>query len=612
MTATAAELWRVWESSEALRPQDYDADIVDQVRAVLVRGGHSGSGALTDELDHARWAARDLIHALAPVVASFAGMQRDLLRLLERIGASSGTEDNLRVQYEFIEGDPIDESLADFRETVQQIESVLLQLRPLSFDNRHAFAPVLHRYASDEWIEEFVAITATDRRTWQFATGVTDTVRTGDPRVDARADRVITLVRDVLTMLATVSDDTRSLRTPRSSPENTPDADLLGEIVQAATDFWPLTTASAVHRWADGIADGTLTASDRDLAAVDTWLDGFEAGDPQQVSIERTVDALTDILSLPTWGKRHELYSAWIATQLDRAVDSRFEFVVREGALRFPFRETLLAHLDTADGPVDLWCEMRSAATGTLSGGRKANIQPDYRLCRPPAGAASAGSTLAAVEVKQYKAAAASRHGATLRDYVVNLPGATVFMVGHGPLGGRVAEAVPAADRSRARVHPEVRVGRPRESADFRAAFAQLFPKPAATWPSRIELTWSSTADLDLYVCDGNQTTSYQQPSSTHSSLRRDVRSGGTEVIDLHPEAHGPLEVWVQVFSGGSLRTAAPVLTFFAEDEPLLELSPSHEPTGTNRSRWDVGRIHDDGRIAPSDQSRVRGGAGAR
>ena len=611
MTATAAELWCGWERSGALRPQDYDADIVEHARSVLVRGGHSASGPIPAALDRAGWTARDLIHTFAPILASFTGMQRDLLRLLERVGASSGTEDNLRVQYEFAEGDLLDESLAAFRETVRRTEAVLLQLRPIAFDARHAFESVLHRHMSNRWIDEFVATTGATRFTWQFSSGVPDPVRTGDPRVDVRADRVIALVREVLSMLAAVADDAGSLPFPRGRHSREPEQDPLGQMVMAARDLWPLATASAVHRWTTRIANGTLTATDELLAAVEAWLDGFEAAALQETTIEQTVDDLTDVLSLPMWGRRHDLYSAWIATQLDRAVDSRFEFVVHNGALRFPFRETLLAHLDTADGPVELWCELRSPATGPLSGGRKANIQPDYRLLRASSGAARE-RTVAAVEVKQYKAAAGTRHGATLRDYVANLPGATVFLVGHGPLGRNVAGAVPTADRGRAQVHPDVRVGRPVESAGFRADFGGLFPKPPAVCASRIELTWAPTIhDLDLHVSGGGQATSYQEPVTTHSTLRGDERDGGPEVIDLHPGAQTSLEVRVHVYSRASLHAAAPVVTFFAGEERLLELQPSSDLSSASERWWNVGHIDPTGRITPSGQSRVRGGPGA-
>ncbi|WP_163544711.1 hypothetical protein [Occultella kanbiaonis] len=603
MRSTAAELWGEWERSGVLRPQDYDTDIADYVRALLVRGGHFEPDPVSRTMDRAGWTARDLLRALAPVVASFTGMQRDLLRLLERVGASSGTKDDLRIMYEFVEGDPIDESLAAFRERVRRIEKVVIQLQPLSFDSSHAFDSALRNYHSSEWIEEFVAVGgATDWGRWKFADGVPEPARTGDPRVDERAERVIAMVRRVLARLEGIGEDVITVRDWMYAHDEVLKQDpVLGQIITAATDNWPLSVTSAAQRWTAGIAQGTITASDEFLEELDDWLAGFESGDLEDAMVERSVDDLTDILSLPTWGKRHELYSAWIATQLDRAVDSRLEFVVTEGAVRFPFHETLLAHLDSSDGPVELWCEVRSPAAGALSGGRKSNIQPDYRFQCTADGA----TTVAAVEVKQYKAAAATRHRGTLRDYVGNLPGATVFLVAHGPLGDGVIDAVPEHDRGRARVHPNVRVGQPRESAAFRADVARLLPPPTPPRPTRIELRWSTTVhDLDLHVRGGDQETSFQTPATAHSTLREDARDGGPAIINILPDADGPLEVRVHVYSPETLGDADPVVTFFAHDARLLELVPADELAGAGERWWNVASIDDAGRLALSSQSR--------
>lgn len=605
MQSTAAELWRSWERSGTLRPQDYDSDVADHVRRTLARQGHDGVDRIDRALDDAGWTTRDLLHTLAPLVTSFAGMQRDLLRLLQRVGAASGTQENLRVQYEFVEGDIIDESLADFRERVSRIESVIVQLRPLSFSTSHAFHSPLRQHSTSEAMDELVTISgSTSWETWRFLEGVPDPAPTGNLQVDARAERVIILVRRVLERLDSVGVDTLAAREWMGAHHHEREQDpALAQVISAAIDFWPLSTAAAVYRWTSGIIAGTIAASDEFLAELDAWLDRFEEGEAEEEVTERTVQDFLDILALPSWGKRHELYSAWITTQLDLAVDARLEFVVTDGALRFPFHATLLAHLPTAHGSVELWCEVRSPATGELHGGRRRGIQPDYRFQRA-ADEISDRTTVAAVEAKQYKSPAATKHGGTLRDYVANLPGATVLLVAHGPLGVDVIDAVPESDHDRVRVHPDVRVGRPRESARFRADIARLFPPPA-TRPTRIELRWSPTvADLDLHVHDGNEETSYGSPVTAHSTLRSDERNGGPEVVDIRPDSDGALGVRVHVYSSGTLRDAAPVVTFFRGTDPVLSLTPTDEFTQGGERWWSVARIDNAGRMTASAQSR--------
>ena len=130
MLSTAAELWEAWVRSRTLRPQDYDRDVADRVQEELTRQGYDASGPLAAAMQRAKWTPRDLLHALAPLLASFAGMHRDLLRLLERAGATSGQGENLRLVYQFAENDAFDESLAAFREYTRRAEVFAIHVQP--------------------------------------------------------------------------------------------------------------------------------------------------------------------------------------------------------------------------------------------------------------------------------------------------------------------------------------------------------------------------------------------------------------------------------------------------------------------------------------------------
>lgn len=608
MWSTAAELWRAWVQARVLRPQDYDSDVAAHVRKLLSLPVYCrGVTSIPTAMERANWTARDLIHALAPLVSSFSGMQRDLLSLLERVGASSGTGESIRVVYEFDEGDVIDDALAAFRERLRRIEQVVVHLQPWLFLPDHAWNFPIWDFRSWEWIQGAIADSEAEHADgWRFASGVPDPSPTGDERVDDAARRTIALVRYTLTRLEGIGATKSDLRQwlYDSSPEIELDPELR-DIAQAATDYWPLSVASAVHGWTAGIAEGTTSASERTLEALDSWLESLKSPEAEELTVEQVVAELTDVLSLPEWGKRHELYSAWIATQLDRALHSRLEFVVTDGALRFPFKPTLLAHLDPPSGDFTLWSEVRSPGAGELGGGRKAGVQPDYRFQR-----VSDGTTVAAIEVKQYKAPAASRHSVTMRDYVRSLPDATVFLVAHGPLGRGILNAVPDPDR--ALLHPDVRPDRTRQTAAFRHDIADLFPAPPSS-PTRIELGWSQRVqDLDLHVSVGAVETSWRTPTTRHSALRGDRFDGGPEVIDLAPGLGELLAVGVFVYSSGTLAEAAPAVRFLHGDDVVLELVPADQVLGSSERWWTVALIDESGRVVPSADSRVLRSIGGR
>ena len=602
MQSTAAELWREWVTTKAMRPQDYDIDLVEHLRRRL-----GGSGAIESQMDDAGWTPRDLVHALAPMVQSFVGMQRDLLRLLARVGAVSGTGDNIRIAYEFHEDDVLDESLAAFRERVRRMEQTITMVTPLVFKQSFAFKPPILHHGNYDWGREHVeSLGGKDR--WLFADDLPrpEPAPTGNADVDVLVTRMMHLVRRALDALDALGPDMESVELKVRGRRDPDVDDSMIELYFATTDYWPLYVVSMAHGWADAVRAGDEVPKET-LSQVSAWLDKFDSSEPEPIENERLVSEFSDILSLPEWGKRHELYSAWITTVIDQALDERLDFVVTDGVLRFPFQDTLLAHLDSLSGQLEFRCEMRSNATGLVGGGRKGAIQPDYRFLRT--GEDAKFGTLAAVEVKQYKRAATTSHRKTLHDYVTNLPAAVVFIVGHGALGNDLTSLLTAGGEHRASVHENVRIGRRREVESFRTELASLLPKPApaSNWPTRVELRWSTRIDdLDLHVTDGESETSYRCPASDHSVLRTDVKHGGdVEIVDFVPDTRMSLAVHVHVFSSGTLHEAEPVLTFFNCDGVMLSLVPIDLGTVGKSVWWDVARVDANGRVTPTEQSRL-------
>lgn len=429
MLTTAAELWKTWTDAGVLRPQDYDKDISDFVSVGL---GGTRTSDIVEALVQARWTPRELLHAIAPAVASFSGMMQDLLALYAKVGARAGTGENLRIRYEFDKSDPLDHMLAHFREQAALASRAARRsATQLVFDGVHAFRGPAQPLASWERAQELIG--THDPRDWPFAQRVPSPATTGDETADlvlARWAAVVNAVVDVLTELGSTTGETSDWLRQNDPARET----LEGAVAQAATDFWPMANFAALHALADSVRDGE--AEQDSVEQVAAWLDGFW-------SVEDTkslVNDVTDLLSLPTWGRRHELYSAWIAAQLDQALGpGRLEFVVVGGVLRFPFKATKLADFVIADGAVELWCEVRSDLADPVGKKRTGGIQPDYRVVQ--FGADPVVGTLLAVEAKQYLRSSPAQHVEALTDYAAGLPHATVLIVGHGVLGPHRASA---------------------------------------------------------------------------------------------------------------------------------------------------------------------------
>jgi hypothetical protein len=530
---------------------------------------------------------------------SFSGMLQDLLSLYERVGARTATGENLRISYEFVEGEPFDVLLSSFREQVADVHSAVRKLvTPLSFGPEFAFQSPISDMVDWERVSELFG--PGDPRTISLPRTAPRPTPTGAPHADEVIERGLRVVDSVFAMLAS-GGPTIGEAIARLWRQGEPsEADVEQAVVQAAADWWPLSTTVALHGFAGVVRQGRGRPGLVD--DVDAWLDNFVSADP----IEVTVDRLVDVLSMPSWGMRHELYAAWIATQFNQALPTdRLTFVVVNQTLRFPFKATQVATVHAADAVYELWCEIRSDLLDAF-GNRVRGIQPDYRVLRRNRDGSSA--TVLAVEVKQYRSADANKHGKVLAMYAAGLPDADVFLVGHGPIGD-ARRHVPQTDRDRTKVFEHVRPGRNADAAAFRAALAELLPPPPL--PERVELTWDGRIyDLDLHLRIDGETINWQKPSGGGGKLRADAFHGGPEVIDLATDVNASIDVEVHLYSCEvtSVLAAQPRVTITWVGGEVNDLRPPKVlPPGEER-RWVVCRVERDGTVTPSGDTTVVSG----
>lgn len=284
------------------------------------------------------------------------------------------------------------------------------------------------------------------------------------------------------------------------------------------------------------------------------------------VNIEDDVKQLVDLLSLPVWGKRHEMYSAWVLTEIVAAFGfDRVRVHVADSVLAFSFAGSHIATVSTVEGPVELWAELRSAYATPVGRGRSAAIQPDYRLSRAPVTAA--GSALLAIECKQYRRSVRKNVADALADYTGGLPNAQVLIASHGKVSDAVMDKLTPDQRGRSVAVSGLRPNSGAPNDLFRTSVANALParqpepeqlgeiSPAT--PLTITLDWAKAGvDLDLYawLCwpDGsNQVISFRNPAAPRVWLDDDVQDGsGPECITVTSPVT-QLVVWVHAFRDG-------------------------------------------------------------
>lgn len=183
---------------------------------------------------------------------------------------------------------------------------------------------------------------------------------TGAAKLDHVIERWVTTIEGVLEPMHLLDRDLQEVWHGLEDGGLPPD---LAQVLRGmASDVWPQMALECAHGLACAVREGRVAPGEDLLAAIEAWLWTFDAADAPQAAIDRLIREFTDVLSMPMWGRRRELYSDWVVTQIDEVLErSRLVFDLHQGTLRFPFNPAEIASVETADGPFELWSVQRSS-----------------------------------------------------------------------------------------------------------------------------------------------------------------------------------------------------------------------------------------------------------
>jgi hypothetical protein len=341
-------------------------------------------------------------------------------------------------------------------------------------------------------------------------------------------------------------------------------------LYQPETDFWASSFLQVATVAAEEIGEGRKRVTPQFLSDFSGQLDAIQRTE----RVQEWQEVLRELLNLPIWQRRHELYAVWVGSQIVEALDDiEAIFHAEGGVLEFPFSGAHLATF-TAPGPATFmfWTELRSPLAVKVESGRR-NIQPDYRIVRLPY--LPVANTVLIVECKQYRRSSTRGFSQALNDYATGCPNAHVLLVNNGPIGAGVYTSIMPgyADRTDAIAH-----FRPDDFETkklFRALVRKVVLGNRIKVPNvdptnehhtslAIRLNWErELSDLDLIVgcksLEGDAepcTISYQNPGNFQAwpwlHLEGDIRSGpGEEIVRAARWANAVYDVYVQNFTDG-------------------------------------------------------------
>jgi hypothetical protein len=585
---TGHDLWSNLVERAGLDLRNYDSSVADDFRCHLRL---DETEEISSQLERKNIGPEAVLAGFFRVLQPFTQIYNGILRLIENIGLSEG-EENLLIQFDFGLGKELKLDLENFR---KQIERWRNAVRSISIErwnsNRlwdlwEAFGsyvgydqaledsriqPWVEQYRAGIWPEIDLEPPAFDNpelndyvaRAWSIRRSMIEAARQAGPLTSdlsrygfARAE--IAVMDGYVEVTDEVGGTLRSLH----------------------SDHWAESLAAKVYARADEArSDDSLSSKlIEDLRGV------LDTPPPEHRDVETAIREIEELLSLPIWKFRYELYSIWVLTRITDALGGteKLRFSLEGNVFHIPFKAARIAILETVEPAVSVWSEVRFPLANPRGKGRKHGIQPDYSLTtdsqEPPEKA------FVLVECKQYLRSAPQSFTDVVLDYTDGQPEALVMLVNYGPINRSVGDNLPPPVQSRTSL---IEYFRPLQPGSLRKFDENLrdqvsrhsrerMAKPEFSWPddtdpsavglykAEIELRWRERpTDLDLYVFlpleEGIESVSYSNKGSMEHwpwlALAQDVTQG-----------HGPEVVRIKDALGGYYRVA---VNLFSKDAPL-------------------------------------------
>jgi hypothetical protein len=582
--STAADAWRHLVTTAGLDPDGYDEPLAIALTDGEGLGLRAGRN-IADELERLGITIEDFLAAFFRAMRPYGEMLRDLLDLFTEAGAQFG-EHNLAVEFDFGKGNDLGFDVEQFRqwlawwrrasesfqETRWSQEGLWNLVRLLRRgEPSHSGSPEFR-----QWRSEY-----REQRCWP--TTHVSLPSSGDAELDELLRRAWRLWETVMRHCAEKSRDRDDLAQQWRVGWNREDRE------STEDDNWPIDVLGALDSdlWPASLLEGILSTSqqvrvaqggDLPLPELKAQLHELFASVPAaSVQREALVLEWQAYLDLPLWKRRHELYSAWVSTQiLGATLPAPRRIHSDDGVLRFAFSGSHVASLPTFDPAVHLFAELRSPlAQRPVGFGRKARIQPDYTLLADPI--TSKQSAFLVVECKQYKRASRKNFLAALIDYAAGRPNAEVVLVNYGAVQVKWLDETPSEVRKRLHLIGDFRPGSEGSIDRFReiiravleerdssgqttpsVSMLSMLPESSDPALRRVTLKWDIGGDLDLHLSFHGrdwQEVYFSRRGSLNESpwmeLDADVRSGpGREEVQIARAMPGEYRCLVHDYSG--------------------------------------------------------------
>ena len=420
MIKSSVELWRELSTIAEFEDVAYD----EELKNTIARSLHLAPDRIANGLHEKSIPVERLLTVFLDALKPFSSMMGDLLRTYELAGAKSNNN-NIKIEFDF-DSVPKQYGLEAFKNyvsIVQERTDVKTKLRSpwllLQYLGRFDHGSLNHKknrsYPREiqKWLDAYNNDILPEHLPpfpiIRYNKGLSD---------------ILSIVEESLQRYRTEYDPSKglykSLRIARDKYDTNfwwAESDhWLGRFVEI---FYEIT--SYYHNSLKGI-------SESETAYYESILHDMNV--VEIVTEKEKYDAICEILDMPFWKHRYEMYSAWVFTCIvDSFADLGISYNVVDRVLQFKFSGALLATLSVFDVQFEIWDEKRFEADNLTGKGRKKHIQPDYSIIQK---GAESDVSCVLIECKQYKRPKNKNFADAINDYARACSDAKVFLVNYG------------------------------------------------------------------------------------------------------------------------------------------------------------------------------------
>lgn len=590
----SAQLWS--KLSELAHFEDTAYDL--ELKTTIAKELNLDSDSIEEGLRKSSISVEKLLITVLDALKPFSQMMSDLLRTYETAGARSNNN-NIQIVFNF-DGESKSYDLNSFRESVVDIQKHIGTrtelLNPGGF-LRH----ILFFSSSNADYPKEIETWLNDYCNGRLPEHLPDFPKTENMELDSSLQRLLDLAESSL---------------QRYYKEYDPSLGYLASLRNANKKFNSFFWMDELNSWLGKFVEiyFDMVQCLKRLMSYDSIYDEFaelvdeifaDANVVRTCNMSELEQAVINILNMPFWKHRYEMYSAWVFTCIaDSVSDLGIVYNVENGVLQFKFSGALLATLYLPDMEIEIWAEKRFPAVNLKGEGRTNNIQPDYSIIKKINGKEEACML---IECKQYKRSNIRNFANAVNDYANTKKNAKVLLANYGPISKNLSTRIDLDVKRRytgySKMRPETEE-RQKFVNDVRDYIDSVWMdcqqnkhKDIIIWEESpkeltIELLWGeSPRDLDLETVLRRSGEDYSVSYVSQGlldqypfmKLDHDVLNGpGKETISISKIISGYYDIFVRNYSGED--------SIEGEIKVVVTAGKQHE-TITRSSHWEKNTI---------------------